>query len=171
MLPLDDLRWLDLIGGYQVRYDASEAIERLLNDSDKSAALVELENELCHQGDLGSAAYAAVPWIVEHIRRRTDLDARAVGLVLTIEFGRPFQRDPLPVELQGWYHAAIRQLPDIVLSKRGAPWDDLQVQVAASVLALAAGNVWFARTYYELDRVQLQHMLNDEFGSDEWGWP
>jgi hypothetical protein len=62
-------------------------------------------------------------------------------------------------------------LPEIVLSKRGGSWDDLQVQVAAAVLALGQGNFWFARTYYELDRAQLNHMLQQEFGSADWDWP
>lgn len=171
MLPLEDPQWLDFIGGYQVRYDASGAIERLLNGPDRSAALEELENDLCHQGDLGTASYAAVPWLVEYIRRCPELDAGVVGLVLTIEFGRPFQRQRMPAELQADYEKAIRQLPDIVSSKRTGQWDDRQVQVAASTLALSQGNRWSARTYYELDRAMLDHMIETEFGSAEWDWP
>lgn len=171
MLPLDDPRWNAYVGGYQLPYDASDAIRRLLDGPDTQAALEELENELCHQGDLGSASYASLPWIVEYVRRRPELDARAVGLVLTIEFGRPFNRDQLPQEVRGSYEDAMRQLPEIVLSKRGGQWDDRQVQVAASVLALGQNNFWFARTYYELDRAALTHMIQQEFGSPEWDWP
>src|SRR5687767_8725495 len=98
MLPLDDPRWSTYVGGYHVPYDASEAIQRLLDGPDVQAALEELENELCHQGDLGSASYAALPWLVEYVRRRPELDARAVSLALTIEFGRPFNCGQLPRE-------------------------------------------------------------------------
>ncbi|MBW3543944.1 MAG: hypothetical protein KY476_27155, partial [Planctomycetes bacterium] len=66
---------------------------------------------------------------------------------------------------------AMRQLPEVVLSKRKGQWDDRQVQVAAAVLALGQGNGWFARTYYELDRAMLDHLLQQEFGSAEWDWP
>jgi hypothetical protein len=172
MLPLLDSRWNTYIGGYQVPYDASQALRRLLDGPDQESALAELENELCHQGDLGSASYAALPWIVEYVRRCPELDARAVGLALTIEFGRPFNRGELPEELREGYETAVRQLPEVVVSKRGrGPWDDRQVQVAASVLALGQGNLWFARTYYELDRAELNHMIQQEFGSADWDWP
>lgn len=171
MLSLDDPRWKAYIGAYQVPYDAAGAIRRLLHGPDQKSALDQLENELCHQGDLGSASYASLPWIVEYIRRCPELDARAVGLVLTIEFGRPFNRDQLPEELRDGYDNALRQLPEVVLSKRRGRWDDRQVQVAASVLALGQGNLWFAHTYYELDRAELDHLIQEEFGSADWDRP
>lgn len=171
MLPLDDLRWAAYRGGYGVPYDASDALRRLLDGPDADAALVELEEELCHQGDLGPASYAAVPWLVEYLRRTPELDARAVGLVLTIEFGRPFDGDRVPAEVREGYEAAVRALPEVVLSKRGGRWDDLQVRVAAAALALGQGNGWFARAYYEFGRAELEGLAHEEFGSAEWDWP
>lgn len=171
MLPLDDPRWREYIGGYREPYDASDALKRLLDGPDSVGALEELDDELCHQGDLGSASYASLPWILEYLRRRPDLDARAVGLVLTIEFGRPFNREQVPDEVRKGYDRALGLLSDVVLSKRGGQWDDRQTQVAAAVLALGQGNAWFARTYCELDRSMLDHLLKKEFGAAEWGWP
>jgi hypothetical protein len=171
MLPLDDPRWAAYVGGYGLPYDASDAIRRLLDGPDPEGAMEELEDELCHQGDLGSASYASLPWIVEYLRRSPELDARAVGLVLTIEFGRPFNRDRAPEEVRAGYADAMRRLPEVVLSKRCGRWDDRQVQVATSVLALGQGNRWLARTYYELDRATLEHMIGQEFGSADWDWP
>ena len=171
MLPLDDPRWQTYIGGYQVPYDASDALRRLVYEKAADGALEELGNELCHQGDLGSASYASLPWLVEYLRRCPVLNARAVGLVLTIEFGRPFNRDEIPEEIRVGYQNAIRRLPDVVLSKRGGSWDDRQIQVAAAVLALGQGNPWFARTYFELDRAMLDHLLKQEFDSAVWDWP
>lgn len=171
MLPLDDPRWKTFSGGYQVGYDASPALRRLLDEGPAEDVLEELGNELCHQGDLGGASYASVPWLVEYLRRCAEFDARAAGLVLTIEFGRPFNRAQVPDGLRDDYEKAIRELPEIVLSKRGGPWDDLQVQVAASIVALGQGNRWFARAYYELDRAMLAHLIEQEFGSSDWDWP
>src|SRR5262245_50030936 len=111
MLPLDDPRWKTYIGGYQDLYDASGALRRLLERGAGEDVLEELGNELCHQGDLGTASYASVPWLVEYVRRCPQLEARAVGLILTIEFGRHFNRDTLPLEIRGGYEHAIRQLP------------------------------------------------------------
>lgn len=171
MLPLDDPRWAAYTAGYGVPYDASEAILRLMNGPDPAAALAELDEELCHQGDLGPASYAAASWLVEYVRRAPELDARAVGLVLTIEFGRPFDGDRVPAEVRESYDAAIRELPGVVLSKHGGRWDDLQVRVAAAALALGQGNGWFARAYYEFGRPELEELAREEFGSAEWDWP
>lgn len=170
MLPLDDPWWSRYTGGYQVVYDASQALQRLF-DGGTAEAIEELENELCHQGDLGSAAYAAAPWLVEYLRRGPELDARVAGLVLTIEFDRLFNGDKMPEELRRSYERAIGDLPEIVLSKRTGRWDDRQVQVAASVLALSQGNRWFARTYFELDRAILSDWIAQAFGSADWNWP
>jgi hypothetical protein len=46
MLPLDDPRWRTYIGGYQVPYDASDALRRLLDAPDPDQAQEELGNEL-----------------------------------------------------------------------------------------------------------------------------
>lgn len=99
------------------------------------------------------------------------MDARIAGLILTIEFARPFNRDQMPDELRSGYDESVRRLTDIVLSKRGGHWDDRQVQVATAILALGQGNRWFARTYYELDRAMLGEMIEDTFGSADWNWP
>jgi hypothetical protein len=173
MLPLDDPRWVSYRGGYQVVYDATTALRRLIEGPGEGLeeALDELEEELCHQGDLGAASYAAVPWLVESLRRAERLDARVVGLVLTIEFARPFQRAAIPDELRAGYEEALRRLPDVVWSRRGGAWDERLVQLAAAVVALAAGDRWWARAYYELDRATLEPMIAQEFGSAEWDWP
>ena len=58
-----------------------------------------------------------------------------------------------------------------MLAKRGGWWSDDQVRIAAAALALAQGNGWMARTYYELDRWVLEEMMRKEFGSADWEWP
>ncbi len=171
MLPLDDSKWGTLFGGYQVPYDPSDALQRLLDGDNAEEAIDELGNELCHQGDLGSASYASVPWLVQYLKQCPTLDARVCELILTIEFGRPFNKASVPDFLQESYERAIQELPEVVLSKRGGSWTDSQVQLAASVLALGRGNAWFARTYYELDRALLNEMIEKEFGSVTWDWP
>lgn len=171
MLPLDDPRWKFYTGGYQNFYDASDALRRLLKEGAGSGALQELGEELCHQGDLGTASYASLPWLVEYVRRCPELDSQVLGLILTIEFGRPFNRHELPLEIRTGYERAIRDLPEVVLSKRCSSWTDSQMHLAAAVLAMAEGNPWFARTYYELDRAMLDHLLTEEFGTAEWDWP
>ena len=172
MLPLDDSRWGTYVGGYRMAYDASSALTELFKlGSDRNQVLEELENELYHQGDLGSASSAAVPWLVEYLRRCPEFEVRVAALILAIEFGRPHNQEPVPEEIRASYGEAIRQLPDIILSKRDHPWNDSQVALGAAILAMGQSNRWFARTYFELDRSMLDHMLKQEFGSADWDGP
>jgi hypothetical protein len=171
VLPLDDPRWPTFIGGYRQAYDASDALQQLMDQHRTHEAVEELENELCHQGDLGSASFVAVPWLVEYLDRCPTLDWRVAGLILTIEFGRPFHDEFFPEEFRSDYEQAIRRLPDVILAKRSGQWDDSQVQVAASALALGQDNRWMARAYYEIGRAELGHWLRQEFGGDDWDWP
>lgn len=74
MLQFDDARWRSYKGGYRVPYDASLALRRLLAEGPDDELWDELWSELHHQGDLDQASYAAVPWLVEFIRRSPKLD-------------------------------------------------------------------------------------------------
>src|SRR4051794_26287410 len=115
MLPLDDARWQSYKGGYRVPYDASLALGRLLHDGPNEALWEELWNELHHQGDLNLASYAAVPWLVQFVRRSPKLDWNAVALIATIDLERDQHNNP-PVaeELLAGYDSAIRSLPAVL---------------------------------------------------------
>jgi len=47
----------------EIPYDPQPALDRVA--SDRSAALDELWENLYHQGDVDSASYSAVPWLVD----------------------------------------------------------------------------------------------------------
>jgi hypothetical protein len=64
MLDLSDLRWRQLEGGYRVHYDPRPALARLEQGADASQAWSESWQELHHQGDVGTASYAAVPHLL-----------------------------------------------------------------------------------------------------------
>jgi hypothetical protein len=66
--------------------DASPAIGRLLEDGPIEALWDELWSELHHQGDVDQASYAAVPWLIEFVRRGSRIEWNALALVATIEF-------------------------------------------------------------------------------------
>ena len=88
MLPLDDPRWQSFQGGYRVTYDASVALRKLLADGPSDELWAEFFDELHHQNDVDQASYAAVPWLVEFIRRSPQLDWNALRLVALIELRR-----------------------------------------------------------------------------------
>src|SRR5260221_12945322 len=94
MLPLDDPRWQSYKGGYRVPYDASPALRRLLAESIHEYLWEEFWNKLHHQGDVDQGSYAAVPWLVEFVRRSSKIDWNALALIATIELEREQRRNP-----------------------------------------------------------------------------
>lgn len=169
MLPLDDARWQSYKGGYRVPYDASPALGRLLANGADEALWEELWNELHHQGDLHQASYAAVPWLVEFIRCSAKLDWNAVALVATIELERDQHNNPqVAEELAAGYYAAIRTLPEVLCTHTDQEWGEYAVGPAVACIALARGQRWFARAYFELDRGTAGRWFSKEFG---WDFP
>ena len=169
MLPLDDARWQSYLGGYRVPFDASPALRRLLADDPDEPLWDELSTELHHQGDVYQASYAAVPWLVEFVRRSPRIDSNALVLIATIELERGQHGNPkVAKELAGDYFAAIKSLPGVLGSHPDEQWSELVVQPAVACIALARGQRWFARAYLELDRDTARRWFSEEFG---WDFP
>lgn len=169
MLPLDDPRWQSYMGGYRVPYDASPGLRRLFADGPDDDLWEEFWSELHHQGDLHQASYAAVPWLVEFIRRSPKLDWNALALIATIELERNQHRNPsVAPELSAGYHAAVLSLPEVLGTHPDRQWSELVVQPAVACIALARGQRWFARAYFELDRDTVGRWFSEEFG---WKFP
>jgi hypothetical protein len=169
MLPLDDPRWKSYKGGYRVPYDASPGLLRLLHEGPDEQLWEEFWNELHHQGDLHQASYAAVPWLVEFIRRCPKLDWNAVALIATIDLERSQHSNPtVAEELSTGYYAAIQSLPEVLGTHPDQEWGEYAVGPAVACIALARGQRWFARAYFELDRDTAGRWFSEEFG---WDFP
>ena len=74
---------MNLVSGYKLPYDPFPVLERL--NSDRDSAISELWENLYHQGDVGSASYAAVPQLVEK---------GELSLVASIECARLSEHNP-----------------------------------------------------------------------------
>lgn len=167
MLPLDDSRWKSLKGGYHVLFDASEALGRLLGEGRSEELWEELQTELHHQGDVDQASYAAVPWLVEFVRRAPRLDGDALSLIAVIELERPKHANPqVRADLSEAYFKAIRSLPAVLGTHPDHEWDEEVIRSAAACIALARGQRWFARAFFELDRGTAARWFTEEFGWD-----
>ncbi|WZO98957.1 hypothetical protein EP7_000548 [Isosphaeraceae bacterium EP7] len=169
MLRLDDPRWPSYLGGYRVPFDASVGLRSLIAGKPPNPIWEEFWNELHHQGDVHQASYAAVPWLIEFIRRSIKLDWNPVGLIATIELQRDQLRNPtVAPELADGYFRAIRSLAEVLGTHPDRDWDEDVVGAAVACIALARGQRWFARAYIELDRDTARRWFTEEFG---WDFP
>ena len=144
MLSLDDERWQDLEGGYRKPFDPRSMLSKLEADKDTKAAWDDLWKGLHHQGDVGSASYAAVPHLVRIYRKRGTIDWNTYAIVAAVELARENGKNPEVLKwLEEDYFRAIHELAEVgaveVLRTKNA----VEIRAILSILALAGG----ARTH------------------------
>lgn len=172
MLPLNDIRWASYQGGYRLIYDASKILSRLIQGEATDTLWQELWEDLYHQGDVGEASYAAVPWLLEITRRSPQPDWNPLVLICTIELARPSPKNPeVPQELREGYFNAIQGIPLALAEKPCLAWDDLFTQAAVAALALSRGHRAFAEIYLEFGFQEAEKWLSEylEIEVDELG--
>jgi hypothetical protein len=131
MISLEDARWSNMTGGYKMPFDPRPLLKRLETDSDTSEVWHELWDELHHQGDVGEASFAAVPFLVRSYRKRGVLDWNTYAIVAIIELARKEGKNPdVPRWIEDDYLQAIRELAEI-----GAT-EVLQAEAAEDVRAI-----------------------------------
>lgn len=114
MISLEDTRWSNMTGGYKMPFDPRPLLKRLETDSDTNEVWHELWEELHHQGDVGEASFAAVPFLVISYRRRRVLNWNTYAIVGIIELARKEGKNPdVPRWIEDDYFQAIRELAEI----------------------------------------------------------
>jgi len=108
---------------------------------------------------------AAVPWLLEYVRRSPAMDWNAFGLIAVIELERAEHHNPkVRKDLSEAYFTAIRSLPVILGNHPDQEWGEEVIRYAAACIALARGQRWFAKAYFELDRHSAGRWFSEEFG-------
>lgn len=139
-VPMTDAeQWSHLTDASGQTYDPRPALAAIA-DSDADAGYDELWQRLHHQGDLGTAAYAAVPELVRCLCGALRPDWRAYALVATIEERRQSGGNPaIPPWLSEQYHAAVQSVVDTALGHLRLATGDETVRSIIAVLAHAKG--------------------------------
>lgn len=114
MISLEDARWSKMTGGYKMPFDPRPLLRRLETEQDTARVWQELWEELHHQGDVGDASYAVVPFLVRIYRERGVIDWNTYAIVATIELARTEAKNPdVPEWIAEDYFQAIRNLAEI----------------------------------------------------------
>jgi hypothetical protein len=163
LLPLDDPRWATYRGGYnRAPCDVVSLIRKLLTHGATEDFWQAVWNDLHHQGDVGEASYAIIPYLVEYQSHQLELDEQLYGYCVVVDLARPENGNPtIPHEIELAYTSALRRLPVIgaELMRRGC--SEATVMGVAATTALAAGHRTLARAYIELNREDaLEYLRN-----------
>jgi hypothetical protein len=144
MLPLDSPHWSELRHAYGAADDIPALLRQLESfpDSKKytDAPWYSLWSALCHQDDVYSASFAAVPHIVR-VLASDPLRAQFCFFQLPaqIEICRRRKDVLIPPDLRESYHAALAQLPGLVGAAAAREWDSDFLCCALSAIAASKG--------------------------------
>jgi hypothetical protein len=142
MINLEDPQWTTLKGGYRVLYDPRRALASIRRGVDSDTAWNELFNELHHQGDVGDASYAAIPYLIEIYLNSATSDWRLYALASCIEIERHRKTNPvLPDWLRDDYNMAWSSLVTLALRDLGESRDPLLLRAALGAVALGRGQL------------------------------
>jgi len=113
MISLEDVRWSQMTGGYKTLLDPRPLLKRLEAEYDTTEVWHELWDELHHQGNVGEASFAAVPFLVASYRERGVINWNTYAIVAIIELARKNGENPdVPQWLAEDYFQAIRKLAE-----------------------------------------------------------
>jgi hypothetical protein len=170
MLALDDPRWHSLQHAYGAAGDIPERLRALAADPGPAADPGQepwfgLWSALCHQGEVYTASFAAVPHVVQLAIDSTGaVDFSFFAFPTAVEIARSGGRgDSLPGDLADDYHRAIARLGDAVDRHRAERWDRALVLAAAAALAVAKEHVDVAEALLNLDDDWIARINGDEW--------
>jgi len=157
MLDLQSPRWKELSQAYGSAENIPDLLAQLKTAPPKedyrSEPWFSLWSSLCHQGDVYTASYAAVPHIVvlgseKPISERADL----ILISAEIEARRHVKKAPeIPADLKGSYEEAIRAGVSLVMSCMEREWPEDEYRALLGALAIFRGHVALGNMLLDFD--------------------
>ena len=167
MLPLDDPRWSALLDAY----GASSGIPKLLAEAEKlpedsggdTEPYFRLWSALCHQGDVYSASYAAVPHLVRIVEENPGkFRWSLLSLVQAIETARSEGRGAaMPDDLNEPYLKALSRIPAIASGLLAGERTEVELRVILAACASAKGFPSIGEAIAELTPETTARFLED----------
>ena len=140
MISLDDPRWSSMTAGYRVPFDPRPLLKRLELEGNTPDVWEELWGELHHQGDVGEASFAAVPFLVDIYRERGVIDWNTYPIVATIELARNKGTNPdVPQWMADEYFHAIDKVANLAAKETLQAEGAETIRSMLSVVAIKKG--------------------------------
>jgi hypothetical protein len=170
MVPLDSPQWGLLRHAYGAASDVPDLLRRLAADPRPSATnnaepWFSLWSALCHQDDVYSASYAAVPHIVATaLAACGPIDFSFFLLPACIEVSRARGRGPeISPNLRDAYSASLHDLHRCALHHAEHPWSREMTRSVMAALAAAKGQIDLAETLILLSDDVMRRVLAQDW--------
>lgn len=167
MLQLDFPFWSHLSHAYGSAEDIPNLLKQLAalppHENVESEPYFSLWSALCHQGDVYTASFAAVPHLVEIWQQNpTRTHWSVIALISSIEVARLMEHGPeVPPELSESYFSALAEIPGIVAGAASEPWDELRCRVITGAIAAAKGHPRLSDAITELEPAAAERLLEE----------
>ncbi len=168
MIDLNDSKWEQLKGGYKVPYNPAPALKRLESNQNVEDVWKEFWNELHHQGDIGDASYAVVPYLVKIKKIGAVFDWNFYALIFTIEFERHRKTNPkIPSWLIEEYKSALNSLFNISTTDLQRATDELTIRAITALLLLLKKQYKLADYVGHADPSEIDEYAKERIAWDE----
>ena len=157
MLPLDSDEWAELTNAYGIATDIPPLLRELASfppkDSYRSEPYSSLWGNLCHQGDVYSASYAAVPHIVAILESAPERASEDFfHLPAQIELCRCKGCGPeIPGDLEKWYFDAFSKFPNLVAQAQTRELGEEYIRILSATTAVVGGQRELGEAILELE--------------------
>ncbi|WP_353076136.1 hypothetical protein [Stenotrophomonas sepilia] len=168
LIALDDPRWAELQHAYGAADDIPELLANISipknersEDDPIEDTWHELWSSLCHQGDVYSASFAAVPHIVNALPVDADSnDWQFISLAQSIETLRCHQGMELPAGLEPEYSQAIQRMGKHAAMLLATPQEAWKTSALFAAIAIAHGHTPMARLHTEIMSDEMDDAVN-----------
>lgn len=154
LLALDSPRWGELEHAYGTATDIPALLAQLSNlpsSTGDSEPWFSLWSALAHQGDVYSASFAAVPYVIEALSLSPEsADFTYFQFPAWVEVCRHKNGTEIPADLAPAYLASLKRLPQLVAAAAAREWDSDFLQCALSAIAASKGQPVIAEAVQEL---------------------
>lgn len=164
MLALESPSWSELRHAYGLASDTPGLLQQLASFPDESEVRSDpwfsLWSSLCHQGDVYSASFAAVPHIIATVSADPGRATMSFFLLpASIELARHQRQMVVPENLAPAYAAAMAQLPVLAGQAARPEWEPAVCASAMAAVAVATGNHLLAQLIMQIEETDIPEVL------------
>jgi hypothetical protein len=169
MLPLDSPTWSQLRHAYGDASDIPDMLRHLetfpSHEGHEAPPYFMLWSSLCHQDDVYTASYAAVPHVISILASAPTRAHWDFFLLPTcIELSRRRGHGPeVPLELHEAYFSAMQRIPSLAAAAAEANWDEVYCRAVAAAIVVAKGQPVLGQTILELDPDSAREFMKARF--------
>jgi len=167
LISLDDPLWSKLEHAYG---SAANIPALLIQLEDVPSSIGDNEpwfslwSALAHQGDVYSASFAAVPYVINALASAPlSADFTYFQFPAWVEICRQKNNVTVPLNLAPAYFESLSRIPALIAAASEREWDVTFLQCALSALAASNGEVSIAEAALELSPSVAEEFLNWHF--------